>query len=329
MDILVIGGTRFIGRHFVEAAQARGHNITLFNCGQSNADAFPNVEQIRGDRDNQTDLDQLRGRKWDAVLDTCGYIPRHVTLLAETLKDAVDQFAFISTISVYQDPVAPDADEDAPLKTLEDETVEAVTGETYGGLKVLCERAADAIMGSDRTLHIRPGMVVGQFDPTDRFTYWVVRGAQGGDILAPGDPNRRVQLIDARDLAAFTLHMIEARAMGIYNAVNPIMPMTWDVWMQTIKRTLNSDAHFVWASDEFLEAHEVTGAELPFWVPAPYSGIFAVSNRRAVAAGLTSLSLERIVGDVWTWHQTRGADYQLKVGLSAEREQTVLSQLRA
>jgi 2'-hydroxyisoflavone reductase len=328
MNILVIGGTRFVGRHFVEAALAKGHTLTLFNRGKSNADIFPNVEKIRGDRDLQADLDQLRGRKWDAVLDTCGYVPRHVTMLAETLKEAVDKYVFISTISVYKEPVEPDADENAPLNTLEEESVEEVNGETYGGLKVLCERTADAVM-PDRVLHIRPGLVVGPYDPTDRFTYWVARIKRSGDVLVPGTASRRVEMIDGRDLGEWTVSMIERKATGVYNAVNPTTPLTWGEWMETTCRALDVDATFKWVDDVFLESNNVNGGELPFWAPPPYDGVFAVSNHRALEMGLGCRMLEQIVLDTWEWHQGRGADYQLRVGMSSEREAELLSLFNA
>ncbi len=328
MNILVIGGTRFIGRHFVDLARARGHAITLFNRGKTNADLYPDVETIQGDRDKQGDLDQLRGRTWDAVLDTCGYIPRHVTMLAETLRDAVNQFAFISTISVYADPVQEGADEDAPLKTLDDATTEEVTGETYGGLKVLCERAADVIMPG-RVVHIRPGLVVGSYDPTDRFTYWVDRIAKGGDVLVPGVASRRVQFIHAADLGAFMLRLIEDRVMGVYNAVNPTTPIHWGEWMESTKRATGSDAQFTWVSDEFLQTHNVTGAELPFWVPAPHDGVLGVSNQRAIERGLTSLSIDQVVAETLAWSRSRPADHVWKAGLSAQREAELLAKWRA
>src|SRR5262249_51143526 len=161
MKILVIGGTRFVGRHFVDAALANGHEITLFNRGQSNANLYPNVENIQGDRTSESDLAALKGKHWDAVVDTCGYVPGEVRKTAELLKDAVDIYLFISTISVYDDIMQPNADEDARLQTLKDPTVEEVTNETYGGLKVLCEQVVDQIYGSERALQIRPGMIVG------------------------------------------------------------------------------------------------------------------------------------------------------------------------
>lgn len=328
MNLLIIGGTRFIGRHFVEGALKNGHRVTLFNRGKTNADPVSGAEMIRGDRDQQADLDQLRAGKWDAVLDTCGYIPRHVTMLAETLKDRVEHYAFISSISVYQDPVAHEADEDVPLKPLDDPAGEQVTGERYGGLKVLGERAADAVMPG-RVLHIRPGFVVGSYDPTDRFTYWADRIARGGEVLVPGAMSRRVQMIHGADLGAFMLKMIEDRATGVYNAVNPAHALTWGEWMDTTRRATGSDARFTFVSDAFLTAQGVTVGELPFWVAPPDDGVLAVSNQRAMANGLTSMPLEMIVAETLNWSRSRPADYVLKAGLSAQREGELLSAWRS
>ena len=217
VKLLVLGGTRFVGRHLVEAALARGHEVTLFNRG-NHPEVFPEVEGLIGDRDG--DLGALENRTWDAALDTSGYVPRLVRDSAERLRDAVGHYTFISTVSVYPDTLPPHADEDARVRGLEDPLTEEVTNGTYGGLKVLCEEAVREIYGA-RSLVIRPGLVVGPYDPTDRFTYWPVRVAEGGEVLAPGVPEAPVQFIDARDLAAWTLGMIEGRETGTYNAVSP------------------------------------------------------------------------------------------------------------
>ena len=189
MNLLILGGTVFLGRHLVEAALARGHAVTLFNRGQHNPDLFPEVERLRGDRDG--DLQALEGRRWDAVVDTCGYVPRVVRASAEMLAPNVDHYTFISSISVYADTSKPGIDEQAPVGTLDDPTTEEVTGESYGPLKALCEQAAEAAMPG-RVLNIRPGLIVGPHDPTDRFTYWVRRVAEGGEVLAPGNPHAPV-----------------------------------------------------------------------------------------------------------------------------------------
>lgn len=327
MRLLVLGGTRFVGRHVVELALAGGHTVTLFTRGKSNPDAFPSVEHLHGDRD-AGDLDALRGRTWDAVIDTCGYVPRVVRQSAELLKDAVDRYLFISTISVYDDPVAAGADEDAPLKTLADETTEQVTGESYGGLKVLCERAALDVFG-DRAVIVRPGMIVGQYDHTDRFTYWVTRVASGGEVFAPGIPTRPVQMIDGRDLGAFQLHLLAAGTVGVFNATGAAQPYPWGAWLDGMREATASDATFTWADDAWLEAHGVSGAEMPFWVPAPYDGVFAVSVARGVNAGLSFRPFADTVRDTLAFDRTRPAEYVRRAGVSAERERELLGMLKS
>lgn len=319
MKILVIGGTRFVGRHFVDAALARGHQITLFNRGQSNSDLYPSVENLRGDRDG--DLSALEGGRWDAVVDTCGYVPRIVRQSAELLADKVDRYLFISTISVYKDIMEPDADEDAPLQTLEDPTVEEITGGTYGGLKVLCEQVVEEIYG-ERSLIVRPGMIVGPHDPTDRYPYWLLRAARGGEILTPGTPERPVQMIDARDLGVWMVHLLEQNAGGIMNATGPEQPLTWAAWMDACRAAAGTAPTYTWVSDEFLQGREVNGMELPFWVPGEYANIFAVSVARAVNAGLTFRSELETARDTLAW---KGADGELKVGMKPEREADLLA----
>lgn len=320
MNILVIGGTRFVGRHFVEAALANGHSVTLFNRGKSNDDLFPNVEQLRGDRDGG--LDVLDGKTWDAVVDTCGYVPRILRASAEKLKDAVGRYLFISTISVYDEPAEAGWDEDAPLRKLDDPTVEEVNGETYGGLKVLCEQAVEEIYG-ERGLIVRPGMIVGPFDPTDRYTYWDVRLAQGGEVLVPGDADRPVQMIDARDLGAWMVKLLEANATGILNATGPEKPLRWIEWMEAMRAASGSDATFTWVTDEFLTGKKANGGELPFWVPEAYKNIFAVSVARAVESGLTYRSAIETARDTLAWKGDVALS-DLKAGLKPEREAELL-----
>ncbi|MEP7294424.1 MAG: SDR family oxidoreductase, partial [Chloroflexota bacterium] len=322
MKILVIGGTRFVGRHFVDAALANGHKITLFNRGQSNADLYPGVENLRGDR--TVDLSALDGRSWDVVVDTCGYVPRIVRMSAEKLANAVDRYLFISTISVYDVLKARDMDEEnSPLLTLEDPTVEEITGETYGGLKVLCEQAVEAVFPG-RALQVRPGMIIGPHDPTDRYTYWVVRAAQGSEILVPGTPERPVQMIDGRDLGAGMLRMIEDGTTGIFNATGPEHPLTWRAWMQSCADAAGTQPTFTYLSDEFLTEHEVNGGDLPFWVSAEYENIFAVSVERAKNAGMSFRPSAESGRDTLAW---RGAAdvTALKVGLKPEREAELLA----
>src|SRR6266540_2712148 len=254
MRILIIGGTHFLGRHLVEAALARRHEVTLFNRGKSNPDLFPQLETILGDREK--DADRLRGRRWDTVIDVAGYVPRIVRLSAEVLEPNVSRYVFISSLSVYAD-----------FRKIEGESVEEITGETYGPLKALCEKAVREIYG-ERALIVRPGLMVGPHDPTDRFTYWPVRVARGGDVLAPQNPEATTQIIDVRDLSDFTLKLIEENASGVYNATGPDYELTLGRLLEVSKQVSSSDANFKWASVEFLNQNNIAPwSDMPAWVP--------------------------------------------------------------
>ena len=216
LNILVLGGTRFIGPHFIEQAKAHGHTITTFTRGKTNVGRVKDVEALNGDRDNQ--LEALKGRKWDAVLDTSGYVPRHVRLSSELLAPNVGHYLFVSSVSVYAS-FAKANDENSPTGKIADETIEKVDGETYGPLKRLCEQAAEKAMPGRVTL-LRPGLIVGPDDNTDRFTYWPARFSRGGEVLAPNVPTDRIQVIDVRDLSDFALRCIEQKTMGAFNLIS-------------------------------------------------------------------------------------------------------------
>lgn len=325
MKILILGGTVFVGRHLVDSALQRGHEVTLFNRGQHNPELYPEVEKLRGDRDG--DLSALEGRRWDAVIDTCGYVPRIVRASVDRLAGAVDQYAFISTISVFADTRRPGMDEDAPLGTLSDESVEEVTGETYGPLKALCERAVREGM-PDRALIVRPGLIVGPNDPTDRFTYWPHRIARGGEVLAPGVPELPVQFIDVRDLAEWTIRLVEKRQNGTYNATAPDYRLEMGRVLEVCRQVSGSDARFTWIPDDWLLEHEVQPwMELPLWVTGDeeHRGFHAIDVSRAIAAGLTFRPLEQTVRDTLDWDATRPAKYTWRAGMAPEREQELLA----
>ncbi|MHB8647292.1 MAG: SDR family oxidoreductase [Thermomicrobiales bacterium] len=324
MRMLIIGGTIFLGRHLVEAAMARGHTVTLFNRGQHNPDLFPEVEKLRGNRDGG--LDPLRGRQWDAVMDTCGAFPRIVRASAELLADAVGQYIFISTMSVYADLSAPRIDEDSPVGTIPDGTVEQVTGETYGPLKALCEQAVEAAMPG-RTLNIRPGLIVGPHDPSNRFTYWVHRVAQGGTVLAPGTPDQPVQfIVDVRDLAAWIVQMAEHGRTGVFNAKGPDYSLTMGDLLATCKAVSGSDARFVWVSEEFLLGQQVgPWMELPLWLPATMNAINSARSDKAYAAALTFRPLSATVRDTLAWDATLPPDAERRAGLARDRETHLLA----
>ena len=322
MDILILGGTVFLGRHLVEAALGRGHQVTLFNRGIHNPELFPEVERIKGHRDG--DLSPLRGRRWDAVIDTCGYVPRAVGASAGLLADAVDHYTFVSSISVYSDDIAPGADEDAPVQELPDPTVEEVTGETYGGLKALCERAAEEEMPG-RVLNVRPGLISGPHDPTDRFTYWPRRIAAGGEVLVPDHPERRVQFIDVRDLAAWIVKMAQEQRTGTYNATGPDYDLEMGRLLDECESVGGGDAELVWVSEEFLLEHEVEPfTELPLWVPREDAAMLAVDCAKAIEAGLAFRSLSETVKDVLDWDRASRADREPAAGLRPERVRELL-----
>ena len=325
MDILILGGTVFLGRALVEAAQESGHRLTLFNRGRSNPGLFPAIEHIQGDR--ASDLSLLEGRRWDAVIDTCGYVPRLVRASARQLKSFVGQYTFISTLSVYADTSGPGVDENSPVGTMADPSLEDVTGGSYGPLKALCEQVVSEEM-EGRSLLVRPGLIVGPFDPTDRFSYWPWRVSRGGDVLAPGRPERLIQWIDVRDLAEWTLRMVEAGRSGVFNATGPGGPVTMGHLLETCRVESNSDATFTWTGEDYLLASSVTPwTELPLWVPEsdPESaGFFGFSNQKAVAAGLSFRQLRETVRATLLWLQDRPAARPWRAGLKAERERQLL-----
>ena len=327
MKLLIIGGTRFLGRAVVDAALVAGHEITLFNRGQSNPELYAELEKLQGDRDGGLDI--LQGRHWDAVIDTCGYVPRLVHDSAEFLADAIDHYTFISTLSVYSDSQLIGMDEEAPVGTLEDETVEEVTGETYGPLKVLCEKAATKAMNG-RALHVRAGLIVGPYDLSDRFTYWPYRVDQGGEILSPGDPESPVQFIDVRDIAQWTVKATEAKLTGPYNVTGPDYQLSMRTVLETCQAVSGSKAQFTWVSEQFLGEHEVGAyVEMPLWVPAEYAGFGTFNCHKAIDAGLTFRPLDETVKDTLNWQATRPEDYQWRGGLKPEREAELLQLWRA
>ncbi|MEM7277297.1 MAG: SDR family oxidoreductase [Pseudomonadota bacterium] len=297
LNILILGGTGFIGPHMVRQALARGHTVTLFNRGKTNADLFPDVQTLIGDRDNG--LDALRGKRWDAVIDNSGYVPRHVRDSAELLADSCDQYLFISSISAYADFEGAAIDEDYALGTMPDESVEQVTGETYGPMKALCEKAVQTVFG-ERSNIVRPGYIVGPGDKTDRWTYWPLRVERGGRMLVPGAPTDNVQFIDARDLAHFVVNALENKTPGVFNAVGPEQALDMQAMLTEMKRVSDADSTFEWVSPEKLEELEAT---FPIWSSADgeYGGAHTVSNQRAIAKGMTYRALATTIADTLAW----------------------------
>ncbi len=333
LRLLILGGTRFIGLHMTELAIARGHTLTFFNRGRTNTDRFPDIERLRGDRNG--DLKSLEGREWDAVIDNSGYVPRQVRDAATLLEPRVARYVFISTISVYESFVRAN-DETSPVGKLADETVETVEGATYGPLKALCETAAYSVFGERRTSIIRPGLIVGPDDNTDRFTYWPARAARGGQMIAPNSPRDPIQLIDVRDLAAFTLRLIEDGAGGTFNALSPTGQFTiGDVINESISAAKEMASPSVmpkarWIETKTLDEQKITPwADMPVWAPSEgdNAGFASTSADRALKAGLSIRSMRETVRDTLRWHLARPESdrAKLKAGLSPEREAAALA----
>jgi 2'-hydroxyisoflavone reductase len=311
LKLLVLGGTKFVGRALVEAALARGHELTLFNRGQTNPELFPEVEKLRGDRDGE--LDALRGRSWDAVVDVAGFVPRVVRQSVE-LVDA-PYYLFVSTRSAYADLSGP-TDETAPLHgDVDSEDI----SKHYGELKAMCER----VVRERPSGIVRPGLIVGPHDPTGRFTYWPHRIARGGEVLAPGIPDDPVTLIDARDLGDWMVRLCENETQGVYNAIDV---RTWGELLDACMRAIESDARLVWApSDWLLEQGVDEWMELPLWLASPeYAGMHRVANDRAVAAGLTFRPLEETARG--TLDEARTTE---DAGMKPARERELLEAWRA
>jgi 2'-hydroxyisoflavone reductase len=326
MKVLILGGTAFLGPQIVEAAQERGHVLTLFNRGKTNPGLFPDVEKLHGDRDG--DLKSLLGRKWDAVVDTSGFVPRLVTMSASLLAPNVKQYVFISTISVFGEGLKPGTTEDGTLATMPDESNEEVA-KYYGALKALCEKAADKAM-SGRTWIVRPGLIVGPGDKTDRYTYWPVRIAKGGEVLAPGDGADPVQYVDVRDLAEWIVLGVERNLTGTYNATGPAAKLTMKPMLDGIKKGTGGDAKFTWVSTEFLETKKVAPwSDLPVWVPSRNGeeGFTQISCAKAIAAGLTFRPVAATAKDTLAWYKTLPEDRRGKLGagISADKEKELLA----
>jgi 2'-hydroxyisoflavone reductase len=318
MRLLVLGGTRFLGRALVESALARGHEPTLFNRGQTNPDLFPEVEQIRGDR--TIDLSPLEGRDWDAVLDVATFLPRVVRRSVEALADRVGRYVYLSSISAYADQSTPPV-EGAPVAELDDRAAEDI--EQYGPLKAACERIVEDAFGG-RALVVRPGLIVGPHDPTDRFTYWPRRVAEGGRVLAPAPPGQPVQFIDVRDLAEWIVAATEQGLDGVYNATGDTI--TFERLLDECSR-VSGDAEVVWVPSETLVAAGVSEwMELPLWIVTPeYSATHLTDVSKAKGVGLRFRPLAETITDTLAWDAAREIPRAEGVGLTPERERELLA----
>lgn len=345
MRILILGGTGFIGPHMVDYALSRGHSVTLFNRGRTNAHLFPEVERLVGDRNG--DVSALEGREWDVVLDNNATLPSWVRRTAQLLKDSAEHYIHVSTISVYANAsfavkpertVAPGSPEEEARRIREDSELvvlpaghegEEVTGGTYGPFKVLAEQEARTAFPG-RTAIVRPGLIVGPGDPTDRFTYWPVRIDRGGEVLVPGDGLDSVQIIDARDLTGWIVRLAEDRISGTYNATGPEARLSVAEMVYGIRAVTGAAVHFNWVETPFLQEHEVRPwSDLPVWIPDSPLGYVTID--RAVRDGLTFRSLAETTRDTLDWHATRpeAERTELRAGLAADREAELLRTWRA
>jgi 2'-hydroxyisoflavone reductase len=325
--ILILGGTAFVGRQFVEAATARGHEVSIFTRGRTNPGLFPAVERLVGDR--EADLSPLHGRGFDAVVDTSGYLPRVVRASAELLAPTTGAYLFVSSVSAYAGGAV--LSEDSPTAQLDDPASEDV-GAQYGALKAACERAVQDVFGA-RALVVRPGLVVGRHDYTGRFGYWPRRVAAGGEVLAPAPPGRRIWFIDVRDLSGWMVRLLESRVGGVFNAVGPESPLTLGRFLDECRTIGGTDATFVWVDEAFLLRDGVAPyTELPLWVPSADGGFPEIDLSRSLAAGLTLRPVAETIRDVLENDDEAGATAfglpRPQAGLDRARERELLADWR-
>jgi len=320
MRLLVLGGSVFVGRHIVEAAVARGHAVTLFNRGRHGTDLFPALEKLRGDRDG--DLSAIEGREWDAVIDTCGNLPRVVRTSAELLAPATSHYTFVSTVAVYRDfPRQGGLDESAATVVLPPGASESASEATLGALKAECERIVERAYPG-RALVVRPGFIVGPHDPTGRFTYWPMRVSQGGEVLAPGDPDAPVQIIDVRDLAAWVVTSVERKLSGAFNVAGREHVITMAEVLDLCRRECGP-CTFTWLNDEFLLEHGVVMRDFPLWAPNA-GGAALIETAKARGEGLVCQDIRATVHDTFVWATGSSAPPRPRHWLSKERERALL-----
>ncbi len=332
MKLLFLGGTGFVGPHQVAYARARGHEVTVFNRGRTNPAGFEGVEMLQGDRNAPNGYAALRGRRWDAVIDNPAQLPRWVREAGAALREATDCYVFTSTLSVFRTREAIGITEDGPLHDPGDPDATAV-GNQYGPLKVRCEMEARAVFGN-RALVLRPGLIVGPGDLSDRFSYWPVRIEQGGEILAPGTPDDPVAFVDARDYGEFLVRLVEQKARGTYNVVGPRTTLTIAEMLYGIKAVTTSDARFTWVDTDFVLAQRLRPyTDLPVWMPprGTSAGWARMDCSKAIAAGLTFRPLADTARETLTYYHAQPAErqQQLRAGLTPDRERDVLAAWRS
>jgi 2'-hydroxyisoflavone reductase len=326
MRLLVLGGTGFVGRAFVDVAIEAGHHVTLFNRGRSDPGAFPDAEHVTGDRER--DLSALDGRTWDAVFDASCYLPRVARLSARALAGRVGVYAFVSSLSVYSDMQRSDQDESAAVGTIDDPRTEVIDERTYGPLKVLAEREVQDAFG-ERALIERPGFIVGPHDNIDRMPWWLRRVAAGGTVAAPSGPDYPLQLIDARDIAVWSLSMMEGGRGGVFNLCGPDRPLRLGELLETISDVTGSGAEFVWLPESFLAEEGIDPDEEPFpyWLGPAAESAPTFSNRRAIDAGLTFRPVRDTIRDEVAWDRARPQE-RLDRGIDPDRERELLERWR-
>ncbi len=337
MRILIIGGTVFVGRHITEAAIAAGHDVTVFHRGRSGADLFPGSTHLTGDRDS--DLSALADGQWDVTIDVCAYFPRQVGTLARALGGGErgdrggrgGHYIYISSTSAYKTPVSSGFDEDAPLAELADAATEVITDETYGGLKVACERLAVELFGQDRTTIVRPTYVVGPHDYSYRFTWWVERIARGGHVLAPGPEDGPIQVIDARDMGAWIISLAERSVTGTFHAVSPPPPFGFgDMLEAIVAQVAPEGTRLIWADADFLLEFGETAESIPLWPGGDNeSDINTANPARAYAAGLAPRPISQTIAEVHAAELAAPTPPRAGVGLTSEREAELIAAWRA
>jgi 2'-hydroxyisoflavone reductase len=323
LKVLILGGTSFLGPYLIQELQQQGHEVTIFTRGNRNVD-FPCVEKLQGDRDGH--LESLKGRSWDAIIDTSGHLPRIVRDSSKFLAYSTKHYTFISTIGVYRDFYTQNIDESYPVAPLADEKDEEITDKTYGALKAACEEIIHHYF-PNHCLIIRPGLIVGPLDPTDRFSYWPLHLIEGGEILAPGSPNQPIQFIDVRDLAQWIVTMVEHRATGTYNATGPATPLSFEQLLKTCQQMSTNDSSLTWVSEDFLIKHQIQDwVELPLWLSYKRTmpGFLNININKALQAGLTFRPLSETLSAIIAWDTTRESRSE-QIGLNRDKERTLLN----
>ncbi|HXP19509.1 MAG TPA: NAD-dependent epimerase/dehydratase family protein [Streptosporangiaceae bacterium] len=325
MRILIIGGTAFVGRHIAQTALTAGHDVTLFHRGQTGANLFPQATHLTGNRNE--DLSALATARWDATIDVCGYLPGQVRSLAEALDGRGGKHVFISSVSVYRTPLAPGYTEDAPLAELDDPATQEINDRTYGGLKAACERAVTELYRPEGSAIVRPTYVIGPHDYSGRLTWWVERIARGGAVLAPGRPDYPIQVIDARDMAAWIVRLAAGPVTGVFHAASPMPPFGFGDLLEAIAAEVAPPGtRLIWVDPELLLAEGLNDTSLPIWPGADSEhDINAADPSAAFAAGLTPRSLRQSIAEIHSHELTSPTAMRPGVGLTPEREAGLLA----